>query len=63
VLLGVEDISLVSGEEINSSTTFLVFLNGLIVGAHARPIVLVDKVYYYTQYNIRYIAVITGCDT
>ncbi len=51
MLLGVEDISLVSGEEINSSTTFLVFLNGLIVGAHARPIVLVDKV-YYTQYNV-----------
>jgi hypothetical protein len=60
VLLGVEDISLVSGEEINSSTTFLVFLNGLIVGAHARPIVLVDKV-YYTQYM--YIMVINDCYT
>lgn len=30
--LGVEDVSLFSGEEINAKSTYLVFLNGLIVG-------------------------------
>jgi len=35
--LGVEDVALLSGEEINSSSAFLVFLNGLVIGAHRRP--------------------------
>lgn len=35
--LGVEDINMFSGEEIHSPTTFLVFLNGNILGAHTQP--------------------------
>lgn len=42
--LGVEDVTLYSGEEINAPSTYLVFLNGLIVGVHQRPNDLVDKI-------------------
>lgn len=35
--LGVEDVLLLSGEEINSPYTYLVFLNGVILGVHTRP--------------------------
>jgi len=42
--LGVEDISMLTGVEVNSSQNYLVFLNGLIVGLHARPVELVAKV-------------------
>lgn len=35
--LGVEDICLLSGEEINSPYTYLVFLNGIILGVHTHP--------------------------
>lgn len=42
--LGVEDISLFSGEDLNAQSTFLVFLNGLIVGVHEQPNVLVEKI-------------------
>lgn len=34
--LGMEDIELLAGEEINAGC-FLVFLNGLLIGAHRRP--------------------------
>ena len=36
-LLGVEELSLVSGEELHSPSTFLVFLNGSILGVQRRP--------------------------
>lgn len=39
--LGVEDVTLMTGNEINSSGAYLVFLNGLILGAHMRPRYLV----------------------
>jgi len=39
----VEDVSALTGEEMNDPSTFLVFLNGLIVGAHARPDLFVQK--------------------
>ncbi len=42
--LGVEDVTLFTGEEINAHSTYLVFLNGLIVGIHERPTDLVDKI-------------------
>eukprot|EP00981_Chlorochromonas_danica_P006492 scaffold1403_cov180-Ochromonas_danica.AAC.19 len=42
--LGVEDITLFSGEEINARSTYLVFLNGLIVGIHENPNHLVDRI-------------------
>lgn len=42
--LGVEDVTLFTGEEINAPSTYLVFLNGLIVGVHERPNALVDKI-------------------
>jgi len=35
--LGVENVYMLSGNEVNSVGAYLVFLNGLIVGAHARP--------------------------
>jgi len=35
--LGVEDVSMLSGEEIHSPTTFLVFLNGKLIGVHTQP--------------------------
>ncbi len=41
---GIEDVSMLTGEEINAPSTYLVFLNGLIVGVHERPIELVDNV-------------------
>ena len=34
---GVEDVTMLSGREINDSSTYLVLLNGLILGAHNRP--------------------------
>ena len=37
-------MSMLTGEEINAPSTYLVFLNGLIVGVHERPIELVDNV-------------------
>ena len=33
-----------TGDEVNAPDTFLVFLNGIIVGIHARPNELVAKV-------------------
>lgn len=35
--LGVEDVNMLSGNEINSLGAYLVFLNGLILGVHLRP--------------------------
>eukprot|EP00761_Pharyngomonas_kirbyi_P008910 gb/GECH01008922.1/.p1 GENE.gb/GECH01008922.1/~~gb/GECH01008922.1/.p1 ORF type:complete len:872 (+),score=136.92 gb/GECH01008922.1/:1-2616(+) len=35
--LGVEDIGLLSGEELNAGNTYVVFLNGLILGVHRFP--------------------------
>ncbi len=39
--LGVEDVNMLTGNEINASGTYLVFLNGLILGGHTRPRYLV----------------------
>lgn len=36
-LLGVEELSLLSGEELHSPSTFVVFLNGSILGVQRRP--------------------------
>lgn len=38
--LGVEDLSLLSGEELHSPKTYIVFFNGTILGVHRRPNVL-----------------------
>lgn len=40
--LGVEDVNMLTGNEIHSSGAYLVFLNGLILGAHPRPRYLVN---------------------
>jgi DNA-directed RNA polymerase III subunit RPC2 len=42
--LGVEDVILYSGEEINAVTTYLVFLNGLIIGISQTPNELVNSI-------------------
>jgi len=42
--LGVETITMLTGDEVNSPDTYLVFLNGLIVGVHTNPQKLVSKV-------------------
>lgn len=41
--LGVEDVLLLSGEEINSPLTYLVLLNGVIIGVHTRPRAFVEN--------------------
>eukprot|EP00735_Rhodelphis_limneticus_P006952 TRINITY_DN19427_c0_g1::TRINITY_DN19427_c0_g1_i1::g.7866::m.7866 TRINITY_DN19427_c0_g1::TRINITY_DN19427_c0_g1_i1::g.7866 ORF type:complete len:1164 (-),score=318.42,sp/Q9NW08/RPC2_HUMAN/63.38/0.0,RNA_pol_Rpb2_6/PF00562.23/3.8e-120,RNA_pol_Rpb2_1/PF04563.10/8.2e-49,RNA_pol_Rpb2_1/PF04563.10/1.3e+03,RNA_pol_Rpb2_7/PF04560.15/3.9e-28,RNA_pol_Rpb2_2/PF04561.9/1.3e-24,RNA_pol_Rpb2_4/PF04566.8/2.6e+03,RNA_pol_Rpb2_4/PF04566.8/3.2e-22,RNA_pol_Rpb2_3/PF04565.11/1.2e+02,RNA_pol_Rpb2_3/PF04565.11/7.6e-21, len=41
--LGVEDIGLLNGEEINSKENALVFLNGLLMGVHGRPKLFVQQ--------------------
>lgn len=41
---GVEDVALFNGEDLNAPSSYLVFLNGLIVGVHDRPNILVDAV-------------------
>jgi DNA-directed RNA polymerase III subunit RPC2 len=35
---------MLTGEEINAYSTYLVFLNGLVVGVHERPTDLVNKI-------------------
>jgi DNA-directed RNA polymerase III subunit RPC2 len=35
--LGVEDLELLSGEELHTPNSFLVIFNGLILGKHRRP--------------------------
>lgn len=35
--LGVEDVQMLTGEELHSQSVHLVFLNGLIVGVHSKP--------------------------
>ena len=42
--LAVEDVSLLTGGEINAVGTYLVFLNGLMIGVHANPQVLARQV-------------------
>jgi DNA-directed RNA polymerase III subunit RPC2 len=41
--LGVEDVKMLSGNEINAKGAYLVLLNGLILGAHTRPHQLVKS--------------------
>ena len=40
--LGVEDVRRLSGNEINSEEAFVVFLNGLMMGAHLKPKTFVE---------------------
>jgi DNA-directed RNA polymerase III subunit RPC2 len=42
--LGVEDVTMITGDEINAPTSYLIFLNGLIVGVHPQPEVMAYKV-------------------
>jgi DNA-directed RNA polymerase III subunit RPC2 len=44
--LGVEDVALLTGQEINGDDACVIFLNGLIVGVHARPVEFVHKLRY-----------------
>jgi len=39
--LGVEDLELLSAEELHTPDSFLVILNGLILGKHRKPLVFV----------------------
>ena len=41
--LGMEEVTMLSGDEINGPSTFLIFLNGLIIGIHVRPLLFIDK--------------------
>ena len=43
-VVGAEDVTMMTGEEINAFDAYLVFLNGLIVGVHTKPAQLVEKV-------------------
>ena len=42
--LAVEDVCLLTGREINAPGTTLVFLNGLMIGVHAHPQILIRQV-------------------
>jgi DNA-directed RNA polymerase III subunit RPC2 len=42
--LGVEDVRRMTGHEIHSSGAYLVFLNGLVMGVHTRPVELVRNI-------------------
>ena len=35
--LGVEDLHMVGGEEINSEQCYVIFLNGIMIGVHKQP--------------------------
>ncbi|PPD95028.1 hypothetical protein GOBAR_DD07978 [Gossypium barbadense] len=45
--LGVEDMELLSGEELHTPNSFLVMLNGLILGKHRRPQTLGQMVFLF----------------
>ncbi len=45
--VGVEDVSMLSGDEINAPHVYLVFVNGLIIGAHSKPNDFVQKVWHF----------------
>lgn len=47
--LGVEDVTLLTGEEIHSHTTFLVFLNGVLQGIHTQPHSFVKSIRFLRQ--------------
>ena len=44
--LGVEDVSLMSGAELNRPDAYLVIVNGLIIGVHPRPEVFAERLRY-----------------
>lgn len=44
VYTGTEDCSILTGDEIHSPESYIIFLNGLIVGIHLKPNEFVDKV-------------------
>jgi hypothetical protein len=49
---GVENVAMLTGEEINGPLTYLIFLNGLIIGVHSRPVELVDRVTTNVMYRM-----------
>jgi DNA-directed RNA polymerase III subunit RPC2 len=44
--LGVEDACILTGDEINAPSSYLVFLNGLIIGVHNNPHAFMAKIRY-----------------
>ena len=46
IILGVEDACMLTGDELNAASAYLVFLNGLIIGAHSNPAQFAEQVYY-----------------
>jgi hypothetical protein len=54
----VEDVNLVTGDELNSPYVYLIFLNGLIIGAHPRPLKLVEKV---IKWSLLLLLVVISC--
>src|SRR5205085_1285936 len=46
---GVEDATMVTGEELNSPITFLVYLNGTIIGVHTQPNRLVTMLRHFRR--------------
>lgn len=49
--LGVTDLEVLSAEELHTPDSFLVILNGLILGKHRRPQVLYIKARFYNKHN------------
>ena len=50
--LGVEDLAMVTGDEINSKKSYLVIFNGLILGVHRRPLVWIMLFVIFLDYSI-----------
>jgi len=46
----VEDLSLLSGEELHSPKTYLVFFNGTILGVHRRPNVFIHLTFSHLSF-------------
>lgn len=58
-LLGVENMEHLSGEELHTPNSFLVIFNGMILGKHRRPQVLLACLYHiYLLFLFRYVFVI-----
>ena len=55
--LAVEDVCLLTGREINAPGTTLVFLNGLMIGVHANPQVLIRQVRMLSNVGCKYICI------
>jgi DNA-directed RNA polymerase III subunit RPC2 len=60
--LGVEDIQLIGGDQINSKENFFVFLNGILIGIHRYPKKFVKEFRYLRRKGLinRFVSISLG---